>query len=47
MGVLGNSCIATGLTAATFVFYQERIGMLPELLKARQAPKNLSGKLKL
>lgn len=25
IGVLGNACIATGLTAATFVFYQERV----------------------
>lgn len=25
IGVLGNGCIATGLTAATFVFYQERM----------------------
>jgi hypothetical protein len=24
IGILGNSCIATGLTAAVFVFYQER-----------------------
>jgi hypothetical protein len=28
-GILGNACIATGLTAAVFVFYQERIGRLP------------------
>ncbi len=25
VGILGNGCIATGLTAATFVFYQERM----------------------
>jgi len=25
IGILGNACIATGLTAATFVFYQERM----------------------
>ena len=25
VGILGNSCIGTGLTAATFVFYQERV----------------------
>jgi len=25
VGILGNACIATGLTAATFVFYQERL----------------------
>jgi hypothetical protein len=29
IGVLGNGCIATGLTAALFVFYQERVGKLP------------------
>lgn len=36
IGILGNACIATGLTAATFVFYQERIGVLPELVKKRR-----------
>lgn len=30
IGILGNACIATGLIAATFVFYQERIGQLPK-----------------
>jgi hypothetical protein len=25
VGILGNACVATGLTAATFVFYQERV----------------------
>jgi hypothetical protein len=25
VGILGNGCIGTGLTAATFVFYQERV----------------------
>ena len=34
IGILGNACIATGLVAATFVFYQERIG---QLLEKRQA----------
>ncbi|HUX75125.1 MAG TPA: hypothetical protein VMY40_00625 [Anaerolineae bacterium] len=29
VGILGNGCIATGLTAAFFVFYQERVGQLP------------------
>jgi hypothetical protein len=29
IGILGNGCIATGLTAALFVFYQERVGQLP------------------
>jgi len=28
IGILGNGCIATGLTAALFVFYQERVGQL-------------------
>ena len=28
VGILGNGCIATGLTAAFFVFYQERVGLL-------------------
>jgi len=28
VGILGNGCIATGLTAAFFVFYQERVGQL-------------------
>jgi len=26
VGIVGNGCIATGLTAAGFVFYRERIG---------------------
>jgi len=30
VGVLGNSCIATALVAATFVFYKERVDLLPE-----------------
>ncbi len=30
VGILGNGCIATGLTAATFVFYQERIASTNE-----------------
>jgi hypothetical protein len=28
IGILGNGCVATGLTAALFVFYQERVGLL-------------------
>ena len=28
IGILGNSCIATALITGTFVFYQERIGVL-------------------
>jgi hypothetical protein len=31
IGILGNGCIATGLTAALFVFYQERIGQLQRM----------------
>jgi hypothetical protein len=31
VGIVGNGCIATGLTAATFVFYQERIGLLMKM----------------
>lgn len=27
VGILGNGCIVTGLTAATFVFYQERVAV--------------------
>ena len=34
VGIVGNGCIATGLTAALFVFYQERVG---QLAGARQA----------
>ena len=34
VGIVGNSCIATGLTAAAFVFYQERIGQLMEMFQA-------------
>lgn len=30
VGILGNACIASGVTAALFVFYQERIGKLAE-----------------
>lgn len=40
VGMIGNSCIATGLTAATFVFYQARLPATMEMLRARQiAPK--------
>jgi hypothetical protein len=28
IGILGNGCVATGLTAALFVFYRERVGLL-------------------
>jgi len=34
VGILGNGCIATGLTAATFVFYQERLGYPTEMSRA-------------
>ncbi|RLC66213.1 MAG: hypothetical protein DRI48_05200 [Chloroflexi bacterium] len=33
VGIVGNSCIATGLTAAVFIFYRERI----KVVQARQA----------
>ena len=29
VGILGHACVATGLTAGTFVFYRERVGQLP------------------
>ena len=29
IGILANSCIVTALITATFVFYQERIRLLP------------------
>jgi hypothetical protein len=38
VGILGNGCIATGLTAAMFVFYQERVGQLPELRRPAAKP---------
>jgi len=31
VGIVGNGCIVTGLTAATFVFYQERVDQIPKL----------------
>ncbi|MCP4542825.1 MAG: hypothetical protein GY832_37360 [Chloroflexi bacterium] len=31
VGILGNGCVATGLTAGTFVFYQEQVKLLPKL----------------
>jgi hypothetical protein len=34
VGILGNGCIATGLTSARFIFYPERVGQLPELRRA-------------
>jgi hypothetical protein len=37
VGIVGNSCIATGLAAATFVFYQERIGLLTKMLRVPKA----------
>jgi hypothetical protein len=47
IGILGNSCIATGLTAAIFVYYQERVGRLPELhrmsMSARAGNRNGDG----
>lgn len=35
IGILGNGCVATGLTAATFVFYQERVKYLPQGTQAK------------
>jgi hypothetical protein len=35
IGILGNGCVATGLTAATFVFYQERVKYLPQVTQAK------------
>ena len=34
IGVLGNSCVATGLIAATFVFYRERVRVFPGAVPA-------------
>jgi hypothetical protein len=34
IGVLGNSCVATGLIAATFVFYRERVRVFPGAVQA-------------
>jgi len=31
VGILANACVGTGLTAATFVFYRERIMYIPQL----------------
>ena len=33
IGILGNSCVTTALTAASFVFYQERIMQLREMVQ--------------
>ncbi len=35
IGILGNGCVATGLTAATFVFYRERVKYLPQIMQAK------------
>lgn len=35
VGILGNGCVATGLTVATFVFYQERVKCLPQMPQAK------------
>lgn len=35
IGILANSCVATGLTAATFVFYQERVRYVPQMVAAK------------
>jgi hypothetical protein len=36
VGILGNACIATGLTAATFVFYEQRMPIALELVRKRR-----------
>ena len=36
VGILGNACIATGLTAATFVFYEQRIPKVLETIRRRR-----------
>ena len=42
IGIVGHSCIATGLMAAGFVFYQERVGQLTEAIRvaAKSGVKN-------
>lgn len=42
VGVLGNGCIATGLTAATFVFYQERVVVSRQQVADRRQPSHES-----
>jgi hypothetical protein len=37
IGILGNGCVATGLTAATFVFYQERVKYLSQVTQAAKS----------
>jgi len=40
IGIMGNGCVATALTASTFIFYQERVSLLPsirQLLKRTSA----------
>ncbi len=36
VGIVGNACIATGLTAATFVFYEQRMPYALELVRQRR-----------
>ena len=36
VGIVGNACIATGLTAATFVFYEQRMPYALELVRPRR-----------
>ncbi|TET55185.1 MAG: hypothetical protein E3J64_00670 [Anaerolineales bacterium] len=37
-GIIGNACVGTGLTAATFVFYQERAARLKRRLAPADQP---------
>ena len=36
VGILGNACIATGLTATTFVFYEQRMPQVLEAVRKRR-----------
>jgi hypothetical protein len=33
VGIVGNACVATGLTTGMFVFYQDRIERLPGMFQ--------------
>jgi len=44
VGILGNGCVATGLTAATFVFYQERVRLLPAVRRVVKGNGSRNGK---
>ncbi len=42
VGILGNGCIVTGLTVATFVFYQERVAVSRQQVADRRQPSHES-----